>query len=87
MDYEQMKRVHSMASKLLARKSLMTPEEVADVLGVTKATVLRWARNGTLPAIRIRNVVKFDSGNLARWLVARGDKSEVVPALNEKVKW
>jgi excisionase family DNA binding protein len=79
--WEQMKRAHSMASKLLARKTLMTADEVAEVLGISRLTVLRWAKKGILPCVRLRNIPKFDPGNLARWLVAQGDRSEVVKPL------
>ena len=74
-------RAKSIASSLFVRKSMMTPDEVAQLLGMKKATILRWARNGTIPAVRIKNIVMFDPGNVARWLVSRGDKSESVPPL------
>jgi hypothetical protein len=59
------KRAHSLASKLLARNGLMRPEEVARILGVSKLTVLRWAKKGVLHSVRIQNMVMFDPGNLA----------------------
>ena len=79
--HEQMRRAHSLASKLLARKGLMRPEELAELLGVSKLTVLRWAKKGIIPCVRIQNMVFLDPGNTARWLVAQGDRSEVVKPL------
>ena len=75
------KRAHSIASKLLARKGLMSAEEVAEYLGVAKLTVLRWAKKGVIPCVRIQREVKFDPGNVARWLVGQGVRSEVVKPL------
>jgi excisionase family DNA binding protein len=75
------KRALSLASKLLARKGLMRPEEVARILGVSKLTVLRWAKKGVLHSVRIQNMVMFDPGNLARWLVTHGVKSDTVKPL------
>jgi len=72
---------HSLASKLLARKSLMTPHEVAEILNISRLTVLRWAKKGVLPSVRMRNKVMFDPGNIARWLVSHGVKSESVKPL------
>jgi excisionase family DNA binding protein len=72
---------HSLASKLLARKSLMTPDDVAGILGLSRLTVLRWAKKGVLPSVRMRNKVMFDPGNIARWLVSHGVKSDSVKPL------
>lgn len=72
---------HSLASKLLARKSLLTPDEVANILGLSRLTVLRWAKKGVLPSVRMRNKVMFDPGNIARWLVSHGVKSDSVKPL------
>jgi excisionase family DNA binding protein len=33
--------------------TLLTTKEVADYLRVSQATVLRWCKNGQLPAVRI----------------------------------
>ena len=72
---------HSLASKLLARHSLMTADEVAKILGVSRLTVMRWAKRGVLPSVRFRNKVMFDPGNIARWLVSHGVKSDSVKPL------
>jgi excisionase family DNA binding protein len=72
---------HSLASKLLARKSLMAPNEVAETLNISRLTVLRWAKKGVLPSVRMRNKVMFDPGNIARWLVSHGVKSDSIKPL------
>ncbi len=39
--------------------ALLTAEEVARILRVSKATVFRWAAKGILPAARIGRTVRF----------------------------
>jgi excisionase family DNA binding protein len=40
------------------------PREAAEMLGVSEPTVLRWARSGVLPALRMgRRWLILDSGN------------------------
>jgi excisionase family DNA binding protein len=51
---------------------LLTAEELAEVLGVNRDTVLRLARAGTIPCIRMTaRLVRFD-------------KDKVLAALNQK---
>jgi len=51
---------------------LLTAREVADVLGVSAETVLRWVRRGDLPAIRLPGgAIRFRGDDLDEWLQAR----------------
>jgi excisionase family DNA binding protein len=48
---------------------LLTAREVADVLGVSTETVLRWTRAGKLPAIRLPGgALRFREDDLDAWL-------------------
>jgi excisionase family DNA binding protein len=50
----------------------LTAREVADLLGVSAETVLRWTRAGTLPAIRLPGgAIRFRECALDEWLTAR----------------
>ena len=50
---------------------LMTTREVATMLGLSSATVLRRWRAGELPGYRLAsNVLRFDAAELDRWLTA-----------------
>jgi excisionase family DNA binding protein len=52
--------------------SLLTARAVAEVLGVSSETVLRWTRRGDLPAIRLPGgAIRFDRDALDRWLEQR----------------
>jgi excisionase family DNA binding protein len=51
---------------------LLTARQVADLLGVSAETVLRWARNGKLPAIRLPGgAIRFRADDLDGWLEER----------------
>jgi excisionase family DNA binding protein len=51
---------------------LLTAREVADLLGVSTETVLRWTRRGELPAIRLPGgAIRFRAGEIEAWLAER----------------
>jgi excisionase family DNA binding protein len=55
---------------------LLTAREVADALGVSVETVLRWARKGTLPAIKLPGgAVRFREDAIEAWLAERATPS------------
>lgn len=60
---------------------LLTAREVADVLGVSAETVLRWTRRGDLPALRLPGgAIRFREGTLEEWLNARATPADTLPA-------
>jgi len=51
---------------------LLTARQVADMLGVSAETVLRWTRRGELPAIRLPGgAIRFRESALDGWLAER----------------
>ena len=44
--------------------SLMTSEQVADLMGVSITTVRRWERSGTLPGVRIGRLIRFRAADV-----------------------
>lgn len=51
---------------------LLTARQVADLLGVSAETVLRWTRRGDLPAIRLPGgAIRYREDALDDWLAAR----------------
>jgi excisionase family DNA binding protein len=51
---------------------LLTAREVAQVIGVSTETVLRWTRRGELPAIRLPGgAIRFREDDLDGWLEER----------------
>jgi excisionase family DNA binding protein len=56
---------------------LLTAREVADVVGVSSETVLRWTRRGELPAIRLPGgAIRVRENVLDEWLRERSTVSE-----------
>ena len=51
---------------------LLTAREVAELLGVSTETVLRWARRGLLPAIRLPGgAIRFQNGPVPLCAIAK----------------
>ena len=51
---------------------LLTAREVAELLGVSTETVLRWTRAGDLPAIRLPGgAIRYRPSELEAWLAGR----------------
>jgi excisionase family DNA binding protein len=51
---------------------LLTARAVADIIGVSSETVLRWTRNGSLPAIRLPGgAIRYREQELEQWLASR----------------
>lgn len=67
---------------------MITARVVAELLGVSPATILRWTRQGDLPAIRLPSgALRYDSDTLAAWLKARAtpERGPVPPATDPDV--
>lgn len=52
----------------------MTAEELADLLNVSRLTILRRAKRGTIPSFRVGSCVRFDPANISKWLMEMGVK-------------
>ena len=56
---------------------LLTARSVADMLGVSTETVLRWTRRGELPAIKLPGgAVRFREEVLDGWLASRATRAD-----------
>jgi excisionase family DNA binding protein len=64
----------SLASRIKAIHHAMTAEELADLLSVSRLTILRRAKRGTIPSFRVGSCVRFDPANISKWLVEMGVK-------------
>jgi excisionase family DNA binding protein len=51
---------------------LLTAREIAERVGVSSETVLRWVRRGEIPAIKLPGgAIRFSAGEFEAWLKAR----------------
>ena len=68
-------RMWSLASKINNRKGAMTADELAELLGVSRLTVLRPVPSAARSLLLFESaVVRFDPANIAQWLVQMGVK-------------
>lgn len=51
--------------------TLLTPEQVAEQLGVSRRTVQRMAADGELPALRVGSQFRFRAESITDWQAAR----------------
>jgi excisionase family DNA binding protein len=59
---------------------LLTARQVADLLGVSAETVLRWTRRGELPAIRLPGgAIRLREDELDGWLEQRATPTRSLP--------
>ena len=64
----------SLASRIKAIHHALTAEELAARLSVSRLTILRRAKRGTIPSFRVGSCVRFDPSNIAKWLMDMGVK-------------
>jgi excisionase family DNA binding protein len=50
---------------------LWTVREVAHLLALKPSTIYEWAAKGKLPCIRLGSLLRFDPGELTRWVRAQ----------------
>ena len=47
---------------------LLTPEQVASILGLTRLAVIRASRSGRIPAVRIGRVWRYRPESIQAWV-------------------
>lgn len=58
---------------------LLTAREVADLLGFSPETILRWTRLGDLPAIKLPGgAIRYRTDDLEAWMTERATPSRGV---------
>jgi len=52
-------------------EKLLTIDDLAKMLSVSKSTIYRWVHYGFVPHFKIGGAVRFDEGAIQRWLRER----------------
>jgi excisionase family DNA binding protein len=47
---------------------LLTPQEMARVLGLQPSTICQWTHQGFIPHVKLGKFVRFNAGKMAEWL-------------------
>ena len=50
---------------------LLTPQEMADMLGVKKSTIYQWTHQGYIPYVKLGNFVRFKESEVIQWIDKR----------------
>lgn len=53
------------------RDKLLTPEEIADYLGVKKSTIYQWTHQEFIPHVKVGRFVRFKMSQVEKWLEKR----------------
>ncbi len=58
----------SLAEQLRSKKTALTVEELAELLGVAVRTVYKEVEDDQIPFFRVRTSIRFDPHQIADWL-------------------
>ena len=77
------KRTRTSRSQRVARmdKQILDVDGAADVLGVSKTTIYKLAREGTIPATRVGREWRFSRTNLVNWVANGSEADQLTKAL------
>ena len=60
--------MYMLSASLAEEQSFLTPKEVSDFLRVSTQTVLRWIKEGKLPAYKVGRAWRISKVDLDKWL-------------------
>ena len=60
--------MYMLSASLAEEQSFLTPKEVSDFLRVSTQTILRWIKEGKLPAYKVGRVWRISKVDLDKWL-------------------
>ena len=50
---------------------LLTPQEIAEYLGVQPSTIYQWTHEGFIPYVKIKNLVRYRQNDIDKWIEDR----------------
>jgi len=56
---------------------LLTPDQIAEYLGVRKSTIYQWTHEGYIPYVKLGKFVRFKASRIERWLEKRSTEGRV----------
>lgn len=56
---------------------LLTPQEIADCLGVKPSTIYQWTHQGFIPHVKVGRLVRFREQDVTEWLERRFSQGRV----------
>ena len=67
-------KLRSIASRVNNIHHALTANELAELLQMSRITILRRAKRGTIPSFRVGSCVRFDPAAISKWLIEQGVK-------------
>jgi len=58
----------------LTMENLLTPQEIAEVLGVSKSTIYQWTHQEYIPHVKLGRFVRFRKSQIEIWLEKKAKK-------------
>jgi prophage regulatory protein len=60
---------------------LLTPQQIADVLGVQKSTIYQWTHQGYIPHVKLGKLVRFREKAVMEWVEKRSEPGRMTRRL------
>ncbi len=58
-------------------EKLLTPQQLADYLGVKLSTIYHWSHLGYVPTVKLGNLIRFRWSTVSKWLEKKESKGRV----------
>ena len=72
-------QLKSLASRIRGMHHALIADELAKMLQMSRITILRRAKRGTIPSFRVGSCVRFDPAAISQWLLKQAVKSMSIP--------
>ena len=56
---------------------LLTPQQIADYLGVKTSTIYQWTHQGFIPHVKLGRCVRFRSADIEKWVEKRAESGRM----------
>lgn len=60
---------------------LLTPQQIADVLGVKISTIYQWTHQGFIPHVKLGRLVRFNETAVMKWVEERSNRGRTTRAI------
>ncbi|PKK82035.1 MAG: hypothetical protein CVT49_15735 [candidate division Zixibacteria bacterium HGW-Zixibacteria-1] len=66
-------------------EKLLTPQEIAEVLGVQPSTIYQWTHQGFIPHVKIGKFVRFKEKDVEKWVEKKANNGRDGRKINVKI--
>jgi len=62
-------------------EKLLTPQEIADILGVQPSTIYQWTHQGYIPHVKLGKFVRFKAKDVEKWVERKEESGRMTKKL------